>query len=520
MNNIIQTSPYYLQVLISLPYWLELPDNSKYYKKYKKNSYEIKIVQNLWRIRFITEIHAGSLILEEDKVIDPNFMRPKLNYDYYFPLSWYEKELNLKRQYYPEKLKTTLSINLKKKEFNDFIDVLGFLNKEELNIWEDIKNLVQFFISNYIQIKLSSNRTFHRVRLLGEKYFTPNNTYFYMVSFKEDDKTFLSAGTAILGITKEHNIPNFIANKTTVKMFRKKIYCSTDFKIKLKERLRILIDQAKIQRDMNSLIIYTTIYLERISIKYLEKKRQMKSWELDILFEHKGLRHFVKFQLPCLINEKKILDQVKEAVEIVEKRNEIIHLGKVFSYEKNIELKCNHVFELITYLEKSIRDKKKEVDYKFDLNLFGIFIETHKEMAKIGYLRFPESKSEQEYLKDYWLKFEEEVYLCEYNEIDIDNRHKSFSRVYNNKGHYYIYFALQPIDLDMNLHFFSFLMKDLEDRIKPEEITFNFCFIKLPPSFLDYIKTIFNLQIKEYQKTLGYQKIKINFLKLNQNNTK
>ncbi len=43
------------------------------------------------------------------------------------------------------------------------------------------------------------------------------------------------------------------------------------------------------QRDLNSLIINTAIYLERVSVSYLELKRKLKKWELDILFKNRGI---------------------------------------------------------------------------------------------------------------------------------------------------------------------------------------------------------------------------------------
>ena len=111
MNEISIKPPYNIEFLIALPFWLEFPNGEKFFKKYQRCHFTIEILQNLWKILFISKIDIGSFLLEESEVIDPKFMRPKLDYTDYYRLSWYEEELKLQRQYFPEKLQTVLSIS-------------------------------------------------------------------------------------------------------------------------------------------------------------------------------------------------------------------------------------------------------------------------------------------------------------------------------------------------------------------------------------------------------------------------
>lgn len=515
MSDILGSPPYSLKFLISLPYWIEISNNSKYYKKYNNFDFEITIEQNKWLIHYRSIIDSAWFIADEEQVIDPKFLKPKLDFDDLIPLLPREKELGIRRHYYPEKLKSMLSIRILNKEFSNYLDILQFLRKKENNIWEIIKNLIRFFISNYTYIKINSNSVFHRIRPLSDKYFTPKNTFIYYVSKKDNFEHFLDIGSAILGITQEFNFPNFICNPKTKRVLKKKIFCSKEFKIKLSERLRILIDFAKMQRDMNSLIINISIYLEKVSIEFLKEKRKMKSWELDILFEKKGLRHFVNSQLPCFIKEEEYSKLILDAIEIVDKRNEIIHLGVVYAYELEIQEKCEKVLRLIKYLEQSVKpDKYKNENFIFDLNLTGMVVDTVS--SDTGLIFIPESKAEHIFVLKNFTKFDKSTRFL----VDSDKTYglpeklNSFLKIFVKDDNTYIIFvALHPTRFSINLTNLNLLFSELKEKIEPNLIIINFCYIDIPKGTLEIYKKLFNSELQIYISELKCKKFQMNFVR-------
>ena len=517
MSGILGNPPYSLKFLISLPYWIELPNNSRFYKKFDNINFEITLNQNKWLINYRSIIESAWFIANEEVVIDPNYLKPKLDFDDLFPLFPREKALGIKRHYFPEKLKSVLVIKILSEEFNDFMEIIQFLREKEGNIWEIIKNLIRFFISNYTYVKINSNSDFHRIRPLGDKYFTPKNTFIYSISNVDNSKQLLEIGTAILGITQEFNYPNFICNSKTKRILQRKVFCSNQFKIKLRERLRILIDFAKMQRDLNSLIINTTIYLERVSIEYLTEKRNMKSWELDILFENKGLRHFVKSQLPCFIKEEEFSKFILDAIEVVDKRNKIIHLGVVFPYELEIQKKCENVLKLITYLEHSVKpDKHKDENYAFDLNLTGIVVNTDPDLSDIGLIFIPESKTEHIFFMSNFVKFDNSTKFLvkDAKEYNISEKFISFLKIYvKDDDTYLIFMALHPTRYFINLTNLNLLFSDLKDKIEPNLIIINFCYIDIPNGTLELYKKLFNSELQTYISGLKCKEFQMNFIK-------
>ena len=516
MSETFGHPPYYLKFLISLPYWIEISNISKFYKRFSNIDFEITLNQNKWLINYRSIINSAWFIADEEQVIDPNYLKPKLEFDDLLPLFPRERELDIKRHYYPEKLKSVLSIKILSIEFNDYMEMLQFLRNKEINIWENIKNLIRFFISNYTHIKITSNYTFHRIRPLGDKYYTPKNTFIYYISKKDNSEQLLDIGNAILGITQEYNYPNFICNSKTMRTLKRKIFCSNEFKIRLRERLRILIDFAKMQRDLNSLIINSTIYLERVSIDYLKYMRTMKSWELDILFEHKGLRHFIQSQLPCFIKEEEYSRLILDAIEIVEKRNNIIHLGVVYSYDREMQQKCDNILKLITYMEDSINPKKyKNEKFVFDLNLTGIVINTDPNLSDIGLIFIPESMTEHKFLLSNLIKFENTTNFLvkDANEYNIPEKLRTFSRIYYKDNTYFIFFTLQPTRYSINLIYLNLLFKELRSKIEPDLIIINFCYIEIPKGTLELYKKLLHLELKTYISDLDCKQFEINFIK-------
>lgn len=117
MSETFGHPPYYLKFLISLPYWIEISNNSKFYKRFSNIDFEITLNQNKWLINYRSILDSAWFIADEEQVIDPNYLKPKLEFDDLFPLFPRERELDIKRHYYPEKLKSVLSIKILSVEF-------------------------------------------------------------------------------------------------------------------------------------------------------------------------------------------------------------------------------------------------------------------------------------------------------------------------------------------------------------------------------------------------------------------
>ena len=275
------------------------------------------------------------------------------------------------------------------------------------------------------------------------------------------------------------------------------------------------------QRDLNSLIINTAIYLERVSVSYLELKRKLKKWELDILFKNRGLSHFVESQLPCFIKEKEYLNLVPAAIEIVKKRNEIIHLGVVFVYDESMVKKCDDVLRLISYMEDSRKNENhKKQEYYFDFNFLGIVDIEDQTIMDIITVIIPYSKTEFEYYNANRLTLIKnfEIKLTEYAEFEIKSIYKPFSRVYFSKNNFIIILALFPTRISTNLKILRILIQEIASKIEPDKINFKFLYKGIPPGTFKLLKEALKLEIEGYKEMLKYNSYNIEYIKVNTNN--
>ena len=515
MNEISTKPTYNIEFLIALPFWLEFPNGEIFYKNYQHKHFTIEILQNFWKILFISKIDVGSFLLKESEVIDPKFMRPKLDYTDYYRLSWYEEELKLQRQYFPEKLQTVLSISLNQVNFNNRIEILNYLRDQNNRIWEIIKNVIRFFLSNYIYFKTQTNRKFHSVRTISENYYTRDNTFIYIISSIDKSKTPLDIGTLQLKLREKHNLPNFLAGEKMIKSFRRKIFCSSGLKQNLRERLRVLINFAKIHRDMNSLILNTSIYLERTSLQFLSFKKGIKTWELDILFKYKGLSHYVESQLSYLIEDKSYVDNVKDAIEIVKVRNQIIHDGRVVTYNKDLEIKCDNIIKLINYIEKFMDPTiNEEEEYILNHNLLGTFGDIDSE-HNIGYIVLPLSKSEQLFIDKNFCKFNKSVKIADFEEVEIEETYSALFRAFYHDNNLFILMCLHPTRFSVNLNNLQIIFQQLDHLWKKswEKITFKFLYLNMPEGFLELIKKLMKIRIRD----LELKNYNIEFTKIESN---
>ncbi|KKM65362.1 hypothetical protein LCGC14_1492060 [marine sediment metagenome] len=513
MNESNTKTQVILEFLLILPFWLEFPDKERFLKKYKNTEFTIEVYQDYWKIQFNSKIDDGYFLLEESEVIDPRYMRPKLDYNAHYQLSWYEKELKIQRHYFPKKVKTVLSISLNQIIFKDEKEVLSYLRDQKYNIWETVKNVVYFFLSNYVYFKTQTNIKFHSVRALSENYYNRNNTFVYLISIRDKIKKPFEVGKMQLNLRGEFNLPNFLAGDDMIRAFRKKVSSTSTLKQKIGERLRVLTNFAKIHRDMNSLIIYTCIYLERISIKFLSFKKEMRTWELDILFKAKGLTHYVESQLPNLIDDKSYIEKVEDAIQIVSDRNEIIHLGRVIPYDKELEVKCDNVLELINYLEKFINPTKLvDEEYILRNNLLGILDKIDPE-DNIGYIVIPRSKLEQIYINNNFGKFNKNEKIPDFGEISIGDVYSKSLRVGYKDNNLYILMWLHPTRFSVNLTQLQIVIQKITTLIKKpgERLIFKFLYLNMPEGFLELIINLIEIRIKDLNLEnyeIEYRKIK------------
>lgn len=498
---------------IILPFWIDLPHKTKLQKKFNKNSYEIQIFQDLWKIHWRTWIRSSFFIITEEDAIDINYLKPKLNFDHLNPFLDSDIYSELEQVYYPEKLKTLLQVSIELKNINSRKELINFL-KDQDN-WQDIKNIINYFLSIYTYIRINSNFTDHRILPIGDNYYTNENV---LVSFKKSPNNieeYIIEASSYLNLPAETYHPMYKCNDSTLGYFKEKYEKGEKLKLRLHERLRILIDNAKKSRDINSLIIYNTIYLERVSIQYLLKKREIDVPELEILYKAKGLSHFVEDQLPHFLENQVEPEIIKDAIELVRKRNEIIHLGVVFVYSNELELKCYNVLKLISYLE-SVIISKDSPDFIFEPYITGVIREIHENnIAKIELFH---SLKESEYHKEFNIRLDKipEETLRSINQISKDFKNfelpKLFPgvfKVFYKANDYIINFSLNPTQLEQNIEFFQKLIEYLKDKITPSELKIFILFNNIPPGNLDLSFKLLKDRINQMKQKYGLEEIKV-----------
>lgn len=71
MSETSGNPPYCLKFLISLPYWIEITNNSKFFKKFGDIDFEITLNQDKWLINYRSVLDSAWFIADETQVIDP-----------------------------------------------------------------------------------------------------------------------------------------------------------------------------------------------------------------------------------------------------------------------------------------------------------------------------------------------------------------------------------------------------------------------------------------------------------------
>ena len=457
---------------IILPFWIDIPNNSILKKQYNVRSYKIEIKQDFWQINFRSNFQAVNFLAQEEGVISRGFLKPRIRFDNINPFDLsLERHFEEEWHYTSNKVKTILILNLNVPFMENSEKIINYIRNE--NIWGEVKELINHFLSIYTFIRINSNNKEYPIFPLSNDYYTNDNTMITYKNGSESPEIYLEKINFYLKIPFFHNYHTLISDKQTLEFFKERFSRRKDLKLKLNERMNISIEFARRMRDINSIIINTCIYLERISIEYLSFKKNLDKSELDILYKEKGLTHYVECQLPHFLENEVESQIIKDSIEIVRLRNEIMHYGSNFSFSKDLEAKCDNTLKLIKYLENNIKPDKKKLDLKFNGKLIGRVLEIGPE-NQIKLLQF-ESELEANYNKRNEIllnKMPEELLrkflkIPEYFQIfQLPDDFIAFCRIFFSENNYLMIFALNPTQNYLNFEFLEKTLLYIKENLK------------------------------------------------------
>lgn len=500
---------------IALPFWIDIPNKTVFKKDFNGRSYSIEIIQNLWQVNYHSNFQSASFLIQEDAVLNRSFLKPRINFDDLNPLNLsQEKEFGEDWHYNSRKVKTILWITLKLPCLDNGDEIVKYVKDE--NIWEDVKDLINFFISLYTYIRINSNFKECPIYPLGSDYYTSENTIItYKIEFNSSE-TFAEKANLFLKIPDHYNYHTLIAEENTLEFFKDRFSRRKDFKFKLNERMEISIEFARRLRDSNLMIINTCIYLERISIEYLSYKKDLDKSELSILYKEKGLTYYVECQLPLFLSDEIDSQLIEDSIEIVRLRNEIIHYGANYSFTKNLVSRCDNVLKLIKILENIMKPEKKKKEFKFNGKVVGRVIEIGPENLLL--LSQFESELEANYNRrnEILLTKISEKLLRNFTKVPQDfqllqlpDEFKAYCSIFYRKKKFLAIFSLNPTQNNLNFNFLDkfllYLFKDVRDI---EELSISFITQHIPTGTLDLFKKVAERKLEDFKKKLD---IKLDF---------
>ena len=145
-------------------------------------------------------------------------------------------------------------------------DIINYIIKN--NIWGDIKDLINHFLSIYTFIRINSNFKECPIIPLSNDFYTNENTIITYKNGFESAELYLDKINLYLKIPFFNNYHTLISDEQTLEFFKERLSRRRDLKLKLNERMKISIEFARRLRDINSIIINICIYLERVSIEF------------------------------------------------------------------------------------------------------------------------------------------------------------------------------------------------------------------------------------------------------------
>ncbi len=490
---------------IVLPFWIDIPNNSIFKKQYNERSYKIEIKQDFWQINFRSNFRSLNFLAQEDGVISRGFMKPRIRFDDINPFDLsQERQFEEEWHYTSIKVKTILILTLNIPFMENSDEIINYIKSE--NIWGDVKDLINHFLSIYTFIRINSNIKECPIIPLSNDYYTNENTIITHKNGFESPEIYLDKINLYIKIPFFHNYHTSICNEQTLEFFKERFSRRKDLKLKLSERIKISIEFARRLRDINSVIINTCIYLERISIEYLSFKKNLDKSELDILYREKGLTHFVEYQLPHFFENEVEPQIIKDSIEIVRLRNKIMHYGSNFSFSKDLEAKCDNTLKLIKFLENNIKPDKKELEFKFNGKLIGRVLEIGPE-NQIKLLQF-ESELEANYNKrnEFMLSKTPEELLRKFLKISEDfqifqlpDDFIAFCRIFFKKNNYLMIFALDPTQNYLNFELLEKVLLYIKENLELKVLTIFFITQHIPTGTLNLFKKVAESRLQKFK---------------------
>lgn len=494
---------------IVLPFWIDISNNTIFKKEYNRIKYKIEILQNLWQVNYLSNFQRASFLIQEEGVISRGFLKPRIKFDDINPLDLsIEKEFEEDWYYTSKKVKTILIFNLNIPYMENGDEILKYIKEE--NIWGEVKDLINFFLSIYTFIRINSNFKECPIFPLGNDYYTHENTVMTYKTGSDSPEFYLDKMNIYLQIPIHYNYHTLISGEKTLDFFKERFSRRRDLKLKLDERMEILIEFAKRMRDINSIIINTCIYLERISIEYLSFKKELDKSELDILYKEKGLTHFVESQLPHFLENEVDSQIIKDSIELVRLRNEIMHYGSDFSFREDLELKCDNTLKLIKCLEDLIRFDKEKLEFNFKGKPVGRVLEIGPENL-IKLLQF-ESELEANYnsRNEIILNKIPEKFLRKFLKISdefqifqLPDEFSAYCRIFFKDKNHLMVFALNPTQNHLNFDLLEKTLLYLKDNIDLKELTLSFITQHIPTGTLNLFKKVAEKKIGDFKQELN-----------------
>jgi len=493
---------------IALPFWIDMPDKFLLEKKLKRRKYSIEIRQDLWQVNFSSEFQKVSFLIQEDAVLNRSFLQPRRKFDDLNLVDLtQEKEYEEDWQYISNKVKTMLFIEVLL-PFMDSNDKIMKYVKEK-NIWGEVKDLINYFISLYTYIRINSNHKYCPIYPLGNDYYNSENT---IISYKlkpDSSEIHIEKTNLFLKIPYHYNYHTLFAEEGTLDFFKERFSRNRDFKFKLDERMEISIEFARRLRDSNLMIINTCIYLERISIEYLSHKKEIDKSELSILYKEKGLTYYVECQLPLFLKDDIDPELINDAIEIVRLRNQIIHYGANFPFHNDYVSKCDNGLKLIKILETFIKPEREKIEFKFKGKIVGRVVEIGPENLLLL------SQFESELEANYNLR--NEILLSKISEkivrdfakisedfklFQLPGEFKAYCMIFFQDEHYITIFALNPTQNNMNFKFLDTILIYIQNNINLEKLSIYFITQHIPTGKLNLFKKVTEKKLENFKEEL------------------
>lgn len=486
---------------IILPFWLEIPNKTKLEKEYHNKIYSIEIWQDIWQIDFQSNFQSASFLLQEESVISRGFLKPRNNFDDINPLDKsLENEYEEPWQYSTNKVKSIMAFKIIIPNQEDEEHIYTYIKNEK--IWEDIKELVNFLLSIYMNVRLNSNFKKSSIFPLSDDYYTRRNAIFTYSSSISSEEKYLHKIYLHLKIPFHHNYFTVDCEEETLRFLQERFSRRRDLRLKLDERMLTSIEFARNSRDINLMIVNTCIYLERMCSDFLALKKNLDKSEIDILLKKKGLSYYVECQIPHFLGKNIDPQIINDTIDIVRLRNEIIHYGSDFVFDDEKEKKCDNALKLIEFQKILIEPDKEKLEFRFKGRIIGSVSDVgpNKEILVMPF----ESELEANYYKRNIIylhtipegNFKSLFKLSdEFQPYFIPESFKAYYKMYSKDKKFITFFAINPTQNYLNFQFLDTVLNFIKN-IDFEELKILFLGQIVPGGILELFKKVSSKNIE------------------------